>query len=239
MPEKTIKPIPLLYRDSDFFVFNKPPGLLTIPAPNNHKATLTNLVNTQYLSSQEGKGRLYPCHRLDRDTSGVIIYAKGKNNQKQLMEQFRQKRVKKEYIAVVKGHIKCKKGKIALPVMSLDKMHGKRRVAKGAITYFEVLKSKPHFSIVMVKPLTGRTNQIRIHFAKIGHPILGDRKYGIGRLFPVNFPRTALHAAKVQFCHPKTGRLIEIEAPLPEDMQKLIGRLHCLKPRQCPQTTVR
>ncbi len=229
--------IPVLYDDDYYMAFEKPPGLLVIPSPKKEKYTLLNLVNKEFASPTR-EGRLHPCHRLDRDTSGVILFAKGKKNQKAMMEEFKKRRVRKTYIAFVQGRLKNSAGEIrdrirdpfkARPDAFLQnarvgaRFH-KRAPLQWAITRYRVLETKKDFSILEVCPITGRTNQIRIHLSRMGHPVVGERQYAFGRDYPVKFRRTALHASSLRWMHPVYKREIRIHSPLPEDMKKFLER---------------
>jgi len=222
MPQPPSNKIPILYEDAYYIVFDKPSGLLVIPTPKKEKNTLVSVVNQQYVNTDDAR-HLYPCHRLDRDTSGAIIFAKGKKNQQLLMEQFRMNRVRKQYIAIVQGRPKTRSGEIKSLIRDFDQIKYNRFArAKLAITRYKIKEVRKNFSILFAYPLTGRTNQIRIHFSQNGFPILGDRKYAIGKEFAVKFKRTALHASKVQWYHPIYKKIIDINSSLPDDMTGLI-----------------
>jgi len=230
--DKTIR---ALFEDDYLIIFDKRPGLLVIPSPRDGKPTLTELVNRQYPLPQK---RLHPCHRLDRDTSGVILYAKGKRHQKMLMALFHRHAVEKTYLAFVRGRMKPGSGTIKTAVSSSH--YGKRSYpvsfqrkgrpkAKPAVTRYRVLSVRKGYSIVEAYPLTGRTHQIRIHFRDCGHPLLGERLYAFGRDFPVNFRRLALHASKISFRHPVEGRKITVTAPVPDDMRLFMSKSKTVK----------
>ncbi len=218
--------IPILYEDKDFVVFDKPCGLLVVPDPKGLAMTLEHIVNEQCPLTENG--RLYPCHRLDRETSGVIIFARGKANQEKMMDEFRKGCVEKKYIAFVRGKIKNPAGEIKSVIQDFhEKKHNRQREkspGKLALTRYKVLAVKHLFSVVEVYPLTGRTNQIRIHLGQIGHPILGERLYAFGKDFPIKFKRVALHASEVSFKHPLTGKKIIVRAELAKDMENFINR---------------
>lgn len=217
-----MRSVEILYQDPFFYVFNKPAGLLIVPAPDEQK-TLTDIVNEQCPASQ-GEGLLYPCHRLDRDTSGVIIFARGKKNQQLLMDEFRKRSVKKEYIAFVQGRMRQPHGIINRPVISFeDQRFNRFAKPKPAVTEYHVLKQKTGYSIVQVFIKTGRSNQIRIHFGMVGNPLVGERKYAFAKDFDLKFRRTALHAAAVTWRHPITKKEIHVETPLPQDMMLFIA----------------
>lgn len=221
----TLSPIKVLYEDDDYIVFDKPSGLLVIPSPEGEKRTLVQLVNEQHGPS--ASGRLYPCHRLDRDTSGAIIFAKGKKRQQLLMREFQKGTVAKRYLALVRGRLSPDQGEIRRPVHDFHEQRFQRRhTARFAITRYRVKAIRPGYSIVEVYPLTGRTNQIRIHFRDIGHPLLGERLYAFGKDFPVKFRRLALHAMEVIFRHPILKKTIKVNSSLPEDMANFIQTIN-------------
>ncbi|MFA4842395.1 MAG: RluA family pseudouridine synthase [Candidatus Omnitrophota bacterium] len=191
--------IPVVYEDAWFLIVDKPSGLLTIPTPKKETRTLTSILN------------LHPCHRLDRETSGLIIYAKTKTAQKKMMEEFKKKKVKKNYIAFVRGSPKQESGSINYPIEG-----------QVAITRYKVIEKRNNFAIVKVEPLTGRTNQIRIHFKQIGHPVLGETKYAFRRDFKVKAKRLCLHAAGLQFIHPVTGKNVALNINLARDLEEFL-----------------
>ncbi len=191
--------IKIIFEDDYIMVVNKPPGLLVVPTPKNEKYTLTGILNA------------YPCHRLDRETSGLIVYAKKKDIQDKMLQAFKERKVKKRYIGFVQGFLSKPEGEI-----------NKRIEGKEALTYYKVLNEKKEgFSIVEIAPVTGRTNQIRIHMKAIGHPLVGERKFAFGKDFPLKFRRCALHAEYLEFDHPATGKRVSFYAELPLDMKKL------------------
>ncbi|MFA4989520.1 MAG: RluA family pseudouridine synthase [Candidatus Omnitrophota bacterium] len=193
--------IPIIYEDQWLLVADKPSGLLSVPTPRNEPRTLTSILN------------LYPCHRLDRETSGLIIYAKTKNIQQRVMDEFRQRKVKKAYIAFVRGTPFKNQGEIKQKLEGLS-----------AITRYKVIAKRKDFAIVEVNPLTGRTNQIRIHFKQLGHPILGEDKYAFRRDFKIKAKRLMLHAAKLEFTHPLSGKALQLKSDLPEDFKDFLSK---------------
>jgi RluA family pseudouridine synthase len=185
-----------------------------IPTDKNEHHTLVNIVNQQV-----NEGHLYPAHRLDRDTSGVILFAKGKSAQEKLMQFFKDKQVHKTYIAFVHGRVAQPRGKIRIPVKDLHQRKFARHLpAQSALTNYEVEDYYKDFTVVKVMPITGRTNQIRIHFAKIGHPLVGEDQYVFRRDFALRFRRTALHALRLEWPAMTGGHMIKVEAPLADDM---------------------
>ncbi len=220
--------IRILYEDDCLVVFDKPSGLLVIPAPQEKSHTLTDIVNRQCAVASQTK--LYPCHRLDRETSGVIIYARGKANQQLMMNEFHKGTVKKTYLAFVLGKMKNPAGEIKSVIRDFHQdrfeSHGRRGKSPGklAITRYKVVAVKRQFSVVEVFPVTGRTNQIRIHFSELGHPLLGERLYALGRDFPVKFRRVALHSGEVTFPHPVLKKNITVTSELAKDMENFWNR---------------
>ena len=218
------KLIEKLYEDEHYIVFNKPSGLLVIATPKNEKNTLVNIVNHQY-TSKEGRGYLHPCHRLDRETSGVILFAKGKHNQQIMMEIFKKHDIKKYYIAFVYGMMRKLQGELRSFIRDFDQQKFQKKApSKLAITRYKVLETKKNYSVVEVQPVTGRTNQIRIQFGQIGHPLVGERKYALARDYALRFRRAALHAHTLELTHPVTHKKMMITSKLPNDMEVFLAR---------------
>lgn len=185
---------------------------MTIATPRQERRTLSGILNAD--AQERGLAyRLHPCHRLDRETSGLIIYAKGKSTQKKMMDAFRQREIKKTYIAFVQGALPKAAGEIR------DRIEG-----LSACTQYRLIGKRKDFNIVEVLPLTGRTNQIRIHFKNQGHPILGDTKYAFRRDFKLKAKRLCLHAKTLEFMHPLQHRQIRLSAELPPDMREFLAR---------------
>jgi 23S rRNA pseudouridine1911/1915/1917 synthase len=204
--------IPIIYEDDWLLVLDKPPGLLTIPTPRNEQRTLTSILNDD--AREKGLSyRLHPCHRLDRDTSGLIIYAKGKSVQEKMMRLFRERGLQKKYIAFVRGAPASLQGRLTSPIEG-----------KSAVTAYRVLERRKDFSVVEVSPVTGRTNQIRIHFKRIGNPVLGDTKFAFRRDFSVKAKRLCLHARHLEFIHPITGKSVSVDSPLAGDMENFLDQ---------------
>jgi len=213
--------IEVVYEDAYLVVVNKPAGLLVVPTPKNETHTLTNILIQQF--KEKFGGPLYPCHRLDRDTSGLIIYAKDKKTRDLMMLEFKRHRVEKKYLALAHGKLKRPSGLIEGYIEDIPIGGSRHRhIPKMAITRFALLDERKDYSIVQVWPMTGRTNQIRIHFKQMGNPLLGERKYAFARDFNLKFKRVALHAAQINFRHPISGKRIILKSPLPEDMASFI-----------------
>lgn len=202
--------IPILYEDDWLLVVDKPAGLLTIPTPKNERRTLSSILN-DYAKEKGFSYRFHPCHRLDRQTSGLIIYAKGKSIQKKVMDLFKDRKIKKKYTAFVHGRILKNRDLINMPIEGRD-----------AITEYKLIEQKKDFAILEVTPLTGRTNQIRIHLKGIGHPIVGDTKYAFRKDFRLKSKRLCLHAAELEFQHPVTAKFVHIYSELPKDLKEFL-----------------
>ncbi|RKY31670.1 MAG: hypothetical protein DRP74_04335 [Candidatus Omnitrophota bacterium] len=207
-----ISNIPVVYEDEWFLVIDKPAGLLTIPSPKKDSRVLTNILNED-LKRRGVSYRLHPCHRLDKETSGLIIYAKGKSSQHKMMEEFKQKRIKKTYLAFVQGLLKKNQGNIDFPIEG-----------RPACTKYKILQRKKDFTIVEVNPLTGRKNQIRIHFKQIGHPLVGEDKFAFRRDFRLRSKNLCLHAKALEFRHPFTKKTLYLNSPLPMKMRDFLNK---------------
>lgn len=202
----------ILYEDDAIIVVDKPSGMLVIPTPKKEENTLTTLLNAE-LDRRGVLVNAYPCHRIDRETSGIIVYAKGKSMQQMMMEEFRKRTVKKAYIAIVHGTVKKGFDTITKSIYNRNK-----RKAESAVTRYRVLERRKAFTVVEAEPITGRTNQIRVHFAAIGHPLVGESVFAFRRDFALRFKRVALHAKRIEFTHPVTGNRVAFEAPIPDDI---------------------
>ena len=217
-------PLNIVYEDKDLLVVNKTAGMVVHPSPGHVDDTLVNAVLAYYPDLQYVEG-LRPgiVHRLDRDTSGLIIVAKNARTQAALIEQMRRHEIVKRYLALVEGVVSVDNGSIDAPI-GRDPRHRQRMAvtatgSKDALTYFRVLERFQHHTLLLLQLETGRTHQIRVHLKAIGHPIVGDPVYGSGNMCstpPLN--RQFLHAFQLNFTHPTTGKVLELEAPLPEDL---------------------
>jgi 23S rRNA pseudouridine1911/1915/1917 synthase len=206
----------IIYEDDYCLAVNKPSGVSVIPAKNNRRLSLVELLNKKLKESNVAY-RLHPCHRIDQDASGIVLFAKGKAIQTKIMEQFRQRVVKKKYIAFVRGKLEPKNSKLVSNIKAIRKDY-----KRAAILEYHCLAQTKDWSVVQVEPLTGWKHQIRIQFANINHPLLGERLYAFGRDFKVNFKRLALHAKEIIFSHPKNSQTICLSIDLPEDMKKFL-----------------
>jgi len=215
MNEKRYK---IIYEDDSLIVADKPSGMLTIPTPKGEQNTLTDLIN-QDLDSRGIEVNAYPCHRLDRETSGLVIYAKGKKMQQLMMDEFKNRKVKKTYIAFVQGVVKKGFDIIKEPIYNKNKNR-----SESATTKYKVLERRKGFSILEVEPVTGRTNQIRIHLHGIGHPVVGESVYSFRKDFKLRFKRVALHAQGIEFTHPATREILKLKSALPADLENFKGQ---------------
>jgi 23S rRNA pseudouridine1911/1915/1917 synthase len=228
-------PLAVLYEDDDLLAIDKAPGMVVHPAPGARRGTLVNALAHRLgaLSGVGDPGRPGIVHRLDRDTSGVLLVARTRAAHEALARQFRERAVEKRYLAVVRGHLRPATGTIDRPVgrhrRERKRMSVRSARGRSARTQWTVLERLPGATLVRLAPETGRTHQLRVHLAALGHPIVGDRVYGVrgaGRTAGVlAFPRQALHAEEIRFTHPSTRTRLSIRAPVPEDLQRLIETL--------------
>lgn len=207
-----ISNIGVLYEDEYFLIIDKPAGLLSVAAPNKQSRNLDHILNAE-LKSKSVSYRLRPCHRLDKETSGLIIYAKGKSAQKKMMQLFKEKRVKKTYIAFLQGRPAQNQGKISSPVDGMS-----------AVTQYRIIEGKEDFSVAEVFPLTGRKNQIRIHFKSIGHPLVGESRFAFRKDYKLRAKRACLHAKTLEFTHPATQETLRLTAQLPKDLENFLEK---------------
>ncbi len=224
-------PLDIRYEDNDVLVVNKPKGMTVHPAAGNYSGTLVNALlfhRSGSLSKINGEIRPGIVHRLDKDTSGLLIVAKNDAAHIKLAQQIKEHTFKREYRAVVLGKIKSDCGTISVPLGRSDKDRKKRAVgtknSKNAVTHFEVLERFNKYTYVKLFLETGRTHQIRVHMAFRGNPVAGDTVYG-GPKNRCSFNGQCLHAALIGFKHPKTGENIEVEAELPEYFENFLGRI--------------
>lgn len=216
------QPISVLYEDDDVLVVNKPAGILVHPVGGHYKDTLSNMVSAYYQVQNENI-MIRPVGRLDKDTSGAVIFAKNKIAAARFSQKNNNPGFEKEYLAIISGIPDHLKGEIHSPLGRCPGKPLKTQVdanGKSALTSYEVEETFSSSALLRVRIATGRTHQIRVHMASIGHPLLGDRLYGTEESLSFEgFSRTALHAASVQFKQPFSGQKIRIEAPLPEDFE--------------------
>lgn len=222
-------PIEIIYEDEDILVVNKPKDMVVHPAPGNHTGTLVNAVLGKHtLSDENEEFRPGIIHRLDKNTTGVLVIAKNNYAHQNIAEQIKNRTTKKIYIALVKGIIKENNGVIQMPIGRHPTDRKKMAVIKGgkeAITNFRVLKRyKEGYTLVEVELKTGRTHQIRVHMAQIGHPVVGDDVYSSGKN-PFGVSSQMLHAHNLGFIHPTKKEWVEFEAPLPNEFKNIIKLL--------------
>lgn len=215
----------IVYEDEQLVVVDKPSGMLVIPTPKKETNTLTDLLNRE-LDERGIKANAYPCHRLDRETSGLIVYAKGKSIQQMMMEEFKERSVKKTYIAFVNGRTEKDFDIIRKRIYNKN-----RNRSDEAITKYKTIERREDFTIVEAEPVSGRTNQIRIHFKSIGHPLIGESVFAFRKDFKLKFKRAALHASYIRFTHPVTGRKLDFSAPMPDDMERFLNETRTCKLR--------
>lgn len=218
------QPIPLeiLYEDGDLIVINKPRGMVVHPAAGNYQGTLVNalLAHCRDLSGIGGVIRPGIVHRLDKDTSGVLVAAKNDLAHLSLAKQLKEHTMTRRYLALVHGEFREKAGKIDAPIGRHPVQRKKMAVVargKPAVTHYRVLEELGPYTLVELRLETGRTHQIRVHMRYIGHPVAGDPVYGRGRE-PFTLDGQALHAAVLGFCHPRTGEYLEFSTVMPETM---------------------
>jgi len=232
MPEDL--PVAVLYEDSDLIVINKAVGMVVHPAAGNYSGTLVNalLHHCKDLSGVGGTLRPGVVHRLDKDTSGVMVVAKNDRAHVSLSDQFKAHTNVREYVAVAIGNLKDEEGTVAVSigrhVTDRKRMSPVTFKGRSAVTHYKVVERLGAATYISLRLATGRTHQIRVHMAFIGHPLAGDRVYGgpsAARLLGMKVPRQMLHARLLGFKHPSTGIYVEFSADLPEDMERLLNFL--------------
>lgn len=222
-------PLDIVYEDSDLLVINKGRNMVVHPAPGNYSGTLVNalLYHCKDLSDINGMIRPGIVHRIDKDTTGLLVVAKNNNSHLFLSEQLKKHDIKREYIAVAEGIINESSGTINLPIgrheIDRKKMAVRADNSKEAITHFNVVNRLQGHTVVVCNLETGRTHQIRVHLSHIGHPIVGDPLYGMRDTH--GMCGQALHARKLTFTHPSSGKLVSFEAPPPADFDELVKGL--------------
>jgi 23S rRNA pseudouridine1911/1915/1917 synthase len=219
-----LDPKAVVHVDDDLVVVDKPPGLVVHPAPSHSGATLVELLEGVAAGGEEERPGIV--HRLDKDTSGLMVVARNEDAHRSLAEQIRKRDAKREYRALVEGHLDSRTGTIDAPLGR----HRRRRTemavrgsrSREARTHFEVLDSLPADTLIAARLETGRTHQIRAHFAAIGHPVAGDPRYGHkGRH---GLERQFLHSTRLAFTHPASGEALEFSSELPEDLAEALER---------------
>ncbi len=224
-PEKI--PLDIVYEDDDVIVVNKPQGMVVHPAPGHPNHTLVNaLLYHSPLSTINGEFRPGIVHRIDKDTSGLLMIAKNDLAHRSLAAQLKAKTNQREYVALVHGVIKQDAGTINAPIGRSKKDRKKQAVVsdgRHAVTHFKVLHRFRHYTLVSCRLETGRTHQIRVHMKSIGHPLAGDPLYGPRKTLPGR--GQYLHARLLGFKHPRTGKELVFTAPLPEYFQQMLDKL--------------
>ena len=215
----------VLFEDDDLLVINKAAGLVVHPGAGHRKHTLVNalLAHCKNLSGIGGKERPGIVHRLDKETSGALVIAKNDATHRDLAKQFADRAIGKIYLALVAGAPRKSFGTIEAPIarhpVHRKKMSVAQRAGRSARTEYRVVRSSGDASLVECTIHSGRTHQIRVHLHHLGHPVLGDKLYGGKRAG--NFPRQMLHAWKLSFRHPRTGKTMHFTAPVPDDFEKI------------------
>jgi 23S rRNA pseudouridine1911/1915/1917 synthase len=239
-------PLNIIHEDNDIIILNKQADLLVHPPKANVYGTLVNALAFHFKQLSDGLGEFRPgiVHRLDRNTTGVMIVAKHNTAQWKIAEQFEYRTVNKTYLAIVHGRPDLTRDCISAPLgmhpTVRERFSIRPHIGKEAITFYEVAEAFRGFSLVRAMPKTGRTHQIRVHLSYIKHPIVADEIYGGKLVYPWQLRddpagptqpeepiigRTALHAYSIEFRHPTTGQMVRFEAPLPEDMRNLLEML--------------
>lgn len=227
-------PLDILYEDEHLLVVNKEAGMIVHPTHGHYVNTVANAV-VHYWRERGETHRFRPVHRLDQETSGVLCIAKNPYAHQQISEQMQAGTVTKQYCAIVHGVVAADRGTVDGPIdRDPEQPHVRIVTPSGysAVTHYEVLARYPRHTFVQLRLETGRTHQIRVHMQHLGHPLVGDKMYGPqdGPALPPPFPRQALHAMKLGFEHPAAKRRLQIEAPLPADMQELVRAVRQMEP---------
>jgi 23S rRNA pseudouridine1911/1915/1917 synthase len=231
-------PLDIVYEDDTLVIVNKPAGLVVHPAAGTPSGTLANALAYHFQQLPDGGAGVRPgiVHRLDRDTSGLLVVAKTEVALENLSDQFRDRTVFKSYVALVHGRVSPDSGKIDQPLARDPSNRTRMAVVRGgrnALTLYRVRRSFDRFTLLDVELKTGRTHQIRVHLAWIKHPVVGDETYGGGRDNTIQDPRLRaqvrnlnrhfLHAEKLAFTHPETKELVKFETPLPPELADLLS----------------
>ncbi len=222
-------PLDIIYEDADVLVINKPAGMVVHPAHGHTSGTLVNaiLAHCPELEGVGGEQRPGIVHRLDKDTSGLIVVAKNDRAQRDLQRQFKTRLVSKRYLALVEGRPVPDQGLIEAPI-GRDRAHRQRmavvRAGRDAVTRYQVVETFADYTLVEAEPVTGRTHQVRLHLAFLGHPVVGDRVYG-RRKQRLEIGRQFLHASRLTLTLPGTGERATFTAPLPPELEAVLTEL--------------
>ena len=224
-------PIKIVYEDDDLLVVDKPAGLVVHPGHGNYTGTLVNAL-AWYLKDDPAYDPNDPAlglvHRIDKDTTGALLICKDDMVHRNLAEQLKEHSIKRRYRAIVQGNIKEDEGTVDAPIgrhpIDRKKMAINHKNGKEAVTHYKVLERFGQTTYIECRLETGRTHQIRVHMASLGHPLLGDTVYGSSKN-PYHLQGQALHAMILGFIHPVTGEYMEFEAPIPEYFSKLLDKL--------------
>lgn len=224
-------PLDILYEDADVIVVNKPQGMVVHPAPGHYTGTLVNALLyhcKEELSGINGEKRPGIVHRIDKDTSGVLVIAKNNAAHQSLALQLAEHSITRKYNAIVYNGFREEEGTVDEPIgrnpQDRKKMAVTQKHSRHAVTHYRVLQRMKNFTLIEAQLETGRTHQIRVHMTYIGHPLLGDTVYGKKKQ-PFSLEGQVLHARVLGFIHPRTGEYMEFEAPLPPYFEKLLVRL--------------
>jgi 23S rRNA pseudouridine1911/1915/1917 synthase len=224
-------PLDIIYEDQDLLVVNKAAGMVVHPAPGHHDDTLVNALIARYpdIQSEDSEQRPGIIHRLDKDTSGLIIVARNVATHSALADQMKRHEIAKRYLALVEGVVALDQGSIDAPIGRNPRHRQQMAItvvkSRAARTHFRVQERFDRHTLLLLELETGRTHQIRVHLKAIGHPIVGDPIYGSGSINRAStLKRQFLHAYQLKFTHPTTGNVVNLEAPLPEDLQALLDR---------------
>jgi 23S rRNA pseudouridine1911/1915/1917 synthase len=227
-------PLRVVYEDADVLIIDKPAGLVTHPAPGQNSGTLVNALLARggiaAYGTVAGEDRPGIVHRLDRDTSGLIVVARNDKAQSALMAQLKSRRVKKTYLALVQGQMPAENGRIEAPIGRDPRHYSKMAVipsGRPSVTGYRVRERFPVWSLLEVDLQTGRTHQIRVHLASIGHPVAGDPMYatGVARTGPDGLNRLFLHSWRIEFASPSGDKPIRAEADLPAELETVLAGL--------------
>ena len=211
--------LPLLYQDDRLVVVAKPPGMLSVATPGAQGSSVPEALARAGIQA-------LPVHRLDRDVSGALLLALDEDTRAGLEDAFRERAIEKTYWALAQGRVRPAEGALRFPILESGSFARVSARGKPSTTRYRTLESLPQTTAVEIDLVTGRYNQIRVHFAHAGFPLVGERKYARGKDSPVRIRsrRVALHSWRLAFVHPRTGEKLSVEAPLPADLVDLVAR---------------